>query len=248
MDAASIEDDFRRYFNYTLGRDRHNESPGYLYEALVLTLRDRLWERWKNTRYAHERGGGVRRAFYLSMEYLMGRALSNAMLNLGLTDDVTKALHGLGLELEEIAQCEHDAGLGNGGLGRLAACFLDSCATLQLPVIGYGIRYEFGMFRQRIDTGFQVEEPDHWLRDGNPWELERPEYAQRIQFGGRTETSKDGNGSARVRWVGTHDVLAVPYDTPIPGYHNGTVNTLRLWSAAATEEFNLGEFDAGNYP
>ena len=144
-------------------------------------------------------------------------------------------------------ELEHDAGLGNGGLGRLAACFLDSCATLQLPVMGYGIRYEYGMFRQKIEHGHQLEEPDHWLRNGNPWEIERPGYAVRIKFGGRSEFFRGMDGLARMRWVDTQDVLAVPYDMPIPGYRNGTVNTLRLWKAAATEEFNLDEFNAGSY-
>ena len=177
----------------------------------------------------------------------MGRALGNSMLNLGLNDEVKKSFYSMGLDLEEIADCEFDAGLGNGGLGRLAACFLDSCATLQLPVKGYGLRYEYGMFRQHIEAGYQVEEPDHWLRDGNPWELERPEYTQRIKFGGYTEHMIDWKGKQQVRWVETHDVLAVPYDIPIPGYQNGTVNTLRLWKAAATDEFDLDEFNAGSY-
>jgi starch phosphorylase len=153
----------------------------------------------------------------------------------------------MGLALEEVRELEHDAGLGNGGLGRLAACFLDSCATLQLPVMGYGIRYEYGMFRQKIEHGHQLEEPDHWLRNGNPWEIERPGYAVRIKFGGRSEFFRGMDGLARMRWVDTQDVLAVPYDMPIPGYRNGTVNTLRLWKAAATEEFNLDEFNAGSY-
>ncbi|HQC71468.1 MAG TPA: glycogen/starch/alpha-glucan phosphorylase, partial [Candidatus Competibacteraceae bacterium] len=156
MDAKSIAADFRHYFSHTLGRDRHTRHAYYLYEALVLTLRDRLWERWKNTRYACEENGGVRRAYYLSMEFLMGRALSNAMLNLGITEPVSQALYELGLTLEELSECENDAGLGNGGLGRLAACFMDSCATLRLPVAGYGIRYAYGMFRQRIENGYQV--------------------------------------------------------------------------------------------
>jgi starch phosphorylase len=156
-------------------------------------------------------------------------------------------MYDLGIELEEIAENELDAGLGNGGLGRLAACFLDSCATLQLPVLGYGIRYEYGMFRQHIENGNQVEEPDHWLRDGNPWELERPEFTQRVRYGGRTEHYQNHSRKLCVRWVGTHNVLAVPYDVPVPGYRNGTVNTLRLWHAAATDEFDLGEFNAGSY-
>jgi starch phosphorylase len=247
LDPASLGGDFRRYFSHTLGRDKHCRSVHYPYEALAMAIRDRLMERWKSTFYAYYEQD-CRRTHYLSLEFLMGRALSNAMLNLGVTDAVHQALNDLGISLEELAEAERDAGLGNGGLGRLAACFLDSCATLQLPVMGYGIRYEYGMFRQRIENGFQVEEPDHWLRDGNPWELERPEYTRRIHYYGRTEGYADERGQWRVRWVDTHDVFAVPYDIPIPGYRNGTVNTLRLWKAAATDEFNLGEFNAGSYP
>ena len=246
MDTHSLVDDFRRYYTYTLGRDRHCRSAHYAYDALALILRDRLMERWKNTRYAYE-GADCKQAYYMSLEFLMGRALGNAIINLGLDETIPLSLQCLGMEFEELSQVEPDAGLGNGGLGRLAACFLDSCATLQLPVTGYGIRYEFGMFRQEIADGRQVEEPDHWLRNGNPWEVERPEYTQRIRFEGRTEYFREG-GRLRARWVDTHDVLAVPYDYPVPGYRNGTVNTLRLWRAAATEEFDLGEFNAGLYP
>ncbi|MFO1352675.1 MAG: glycogen/starch/alpha-glucan phosphorylase [Gammaproteobacteria bacterium] len=246
MDAAGLSIDFRRYFSHTLGRDKFSTSQHYLYEALALTLRDRLMERWNRTRNAYEERD-CRGACYLSLEFLIGRTLGNAMLNLGITDTIDQLLQDLGLHLEDIAEREHDAGLGNGGLGRLAACFLDSCATLQLPVIGYGIRYDYGMFRQRIDNGYQLEEPDHWLRDGNPWEIERSEFTQRVQFGGRSEHYRDAAGVWRLRWVDTHDVLAVPYDIPIPGFRNGTVNTLRLWSAAATDEFDLGDFNAGSY-
>lgn len=247
LDPDSIAEDFRSYYSHTLGRDKHCLSTHYPYLALVMTLRDRIMERWKNTRYAYEENG-CKRMHYMSLEFLMGRALGNAMLNLGISDETTAGLFKFGLDLEELAEAEHDAGLGNGGLGRLAACFLDSCATLQLPVLGYGIHYEYGMFRQKIEDGFQIEEPDHWLRDGNPWELERPEFTQRVSFGGRTESYKDVDGTTRFRWVDTHDVLAVPYDMPIPGYQNGTVNTLRLWKAEATDEFDLGEFNAGSYP
>ncbi len=247
MDVLSLVNDFRRYYTYSLGRDRHSRSAHYAYQALVLTLRERLMERWKQTRYAYEEAD-CKQAYYLSLEFLMGRALGNAMLNLGLEEDTTLALQCLGMELEELAESEHDAGLGNGGLGRLAACFLDSCATLRLPVTGYGIRYDYGMFRQQIVEGEQVEYPDHWLRDGNPWEIERPEYTQRVAFGGRTEYHRDAAGRLAVRWVDTNDVLAIPYDVPIPGYQNNTVNTLRLWKAAATDEFDLGEFNAGLYP
>ncbi|MCF6281629.1 MAG: glycogen/starch/alpha-glucan phosphorylase [Candidatus Polarisedimenticolaceae bacterium] len=245
MSATDIVNDSMRYFRYTLGQDRQCKSAHYHYKALAISLRDRLVERWKATHNACE-AADCKHTYYLSLEFLMGRALSNCMLNLGLDDEVTTALHQLGVELEEISEQEADAGLGNGGLGRLAACFLDSCATLQLPVTGYGLRYEYGMFRQSISNGEQIEEPDHWLRDGNPWEIERPEFTQRIKFGGHTEVYH--NGESRVRWIDTSDVLAVPYDIPIPGFKNGTVNTLRLWKADATDVFDLGEFNAGSYP
>ncbi|MBW9257075.1 MAG: glycogen/starch/alpha-glucan phosphorylase [Candidatus Thiodiazotropha sp. (ex. Lucinisca nassula)] len=241
MDSEAISFDFRRYFAHTLGRDDHCTSSHYPYKALALTVRDRLIERWKLTR-SHYEESDCKRTFYLSLEFLMGRTLSNAILNLDISKEVDQAFMELGINLDHIRESEPDAGLGNGGLGRLAACFLDSCATLQLPVRGYGLRYEYGMFRQHIANGQQIEDPDHWLRDGNPWELERPEYTQQIKFCGRTE-----HINGRVRWVDTQDVLAVPYDLPVPGYRNGTVNTLRLWKAAATDEFNLEEFNAGSY-
>ena len=246
LDQAAIATDFKHYFAHTLGRDGNCRSTHYPYKALAMSVRDRLMERWKRTQEAYD-ASQCKRTYYLSLEFLMGRSLGNAMLNIGITDAATRALFDLGLELEEIAEAEPDAGLGNGGLGRLAACFLDSCATLQYPVKGYGIRYEYGMFRQHIVDGRQIEEPDHWLRDGNPWEMERPEYKQRVAFGGRTEFYQDELGVRRARWVDTRDVLAVPYDTPIPGFRNGTVNTLRLWQASATDEFDLEEFNAGSY-
>lgn len=246
MDADALVTDICRHFGYSLGRDEYCHSSHYPYQALVLALRDRLMERWKRTRHAYEEQG-AKHAYYLSLEFLMGRTLNNALLNLGVGESTDAALQRLGLEIEELIDTEHDAGLGNGGLGRLAACFLDSCATLQLPVMGYGIRYEYGMFRQRIENSRQVEEPDHWLREGNPWELERPEHTRRIRYYGRTDFYRDANGKKRARWVDSHDVLAVPFDVPVPGYRNDTVNVLRLWSAAATDEFDLGEFNAGSY-
>ncbi|MBF0168088.1 MAG: glycogen/starch/alpha-glucan phosphorylase [Alphaproteobacteria bacterium] len=247
MDDEALALDVRRYFGSLLGRDKHCRSSHYPYRAFVLAVRDRLMERYKRTRNAYERAD-AKHAYYLSLEFLMGRSLSNALLNLGLGTVSEVTMKRLGLDLEELIDNEQDAGLGNGGLGRLAACFLDSCATLSLPVMGYGIRYEYGMFRQNIENGRQVEEPDHWLRDGNPWELERPEHTRRVQYYGRTEHYRDPNGCLYVRWVDSKDVLAVPYDVLVPGYRNGTVNMLRLWSAAATDEFDLGEFNAGSYP
>lgn len=246
MNADSLTRDIRHYYANNLGRDRNCRLSYYAYEAVALSIRDRLMERWKNTRHAYQESD-CRRTYYLSLEFLMGRAMGNAVLNLGLDEQLKEALSRVCLEYEDLVQIEHDAGLGNGGLGRLAACFLDSCATLQLPVQGYGIRYEYGMFRQRISNGYQVEEPDHWLAMANRWEVERRENTQRIKFGGRSEHYHDDSGRLRARWVDSQDVQAVPYDVPIPGYQNGTVNTLRLWRAEATEEFDLGEFNSGDY-
>lgn len=244
-DAESLGDDFQHYLSYYLGRFQ-GCPPVYLYQALAYTLRDRLMVNWRNT-WIDYMQPGKRRAYYMSLEFLIGRSLGNNLLNMALTDNTKQALLNYCTDLEEVAAQEPDAGLGNGGLGRLAACFMDSCASLRLPVVGYGIRYEYGMFRQRVENGYQVEDPDHWLRDGHPWELERAEYTQRVQFGGRTEHYTDDLGRKRVRWVNTEDVLAIPFDLPIAGYHNNTVNTLRLWKATATDEFNLDEFNAGSY-
>ena len=246
MNANGLEEDFCRYFNHTLGWDKAIVSAHHVYSSCALVLRDRLVERWRRTQRAYDESG-CKQAYYLSLEFLMGRALGNALLNLELTGAGVEAMRNLGLDMEEVRELESDAGLGNGGLGRLAACFLDSCATLQLPVTGYGIRYEYGMFRQKIEQGRQVEEPDHWLRNGNPWEIERPEFAVRIKFGGRSDFYTDTDGDLRARWIDTQDVVAVTYDMPIPGYRNDTVNTLRLWKATATEEFDLEEFNAGSY-
>lgn len=246
MDEKSIEQDFKSYYGNHLAQDKGCASGHYLYTSLALTLRDRLFERMKATKMAYSESK-CKQTYYLSMEFLMGRAMGNAALNLGLAETVTKAMVDLGLDFEELTELEHDAGLGNGGLGRLAACFIDSCATLQLPVTGYGIRYEYGMFQQSIENGNQMESPDHWLRDGNPWELERPEYTQRIKFGGHTEFRKNAGGDMTVQWLDSNDILAVPYDLPIPGYQNGTVNKLRLWKSEATDEFNLEDFNAGSY-
>ena len=245
-DSNSLVQDFQRYFTHTLGRDSYRNPPHYEFMAIAMTLRDHLMAASNNTRHHYEKLDS-RRVCYLSMEYLLGRSLRNAALNLDLDKELATALEHLGLADEDINGQEHDAGLGNGGLGRLAACFLDSCATLGLPVIGYGIRYQYGMFRQNLHDGHQVEEPDPWLRGGHPWEIERSEYEQAVQFGGNSEHYVDHFGRNHVRWVNTHDVLAVPFDVPIPGYHNGTVNTLRLWSAIAHDEFDLDEFNAGSY-
>ena len=246
MTADALFADLNHYFSRSLGRRTVRRRSPFLYEALVYATRDRLMERWNRTNIEVETTGG-RRAYYLSMEYLMGRLLRNALLSLDLGQEAAQALDRIGMDLENLVDTEHDTGLGNGGLGRLAACFLDSCATLGLPVMGYGLRYHYGMFRQRIENGHQVEEPDAWLRDGFPWEIRRPDLARVIRFGGHTTHEKNTDGVTRHGLADTHDVLAVPYDIPIPGYHNDVVNTLRLWSAAATDEFDLEEFNAGGY-
>ncbi len=246
MTADAILSDFTHYFGRLLGRRTIQVDSPFLYQAVVYAARDRLMERWNKTRNIVE-AADKRRVAYLSLEFLMGRLLRNALLNLGIEKETTEALERIGLDLEDVCERERDTGLGNGGLGRLAACFLDSCATLALPVIGYGIRYQYGMFHQRLHNGYQVEEADSWLREGFPWEIERIEYAQTIRFGGRSDVQIDANGKTRHVWVDTHDVLAIPYDIPIPGFENDVVNTLRLWSAAARDEFDLEEFNAGSY-
>ncbi len=244
-DSRSLSEGFHRYLRNHLGHFL-GCVPFYLYEAMSLTVRDRIMAQWSTTWQRHKQPG-VRKAYYMSLEFLIGRALGNHLLNLDIETNTREALQNFSVELEDLMAEEPDAGLGNGGLGRLAACFMDSCATLQLPVIGYGIRYEYGMFRQHIEEGYQIEEPDHWLRDGNPWEIARPEYEQVIHFGGRTEHSRDAAGIHRVRWLDTNDVIAIPYDVPVSGYRNQTINTLRLWKATATKVFNLDDFNAGSY-
>tara|TARA_R110000868_G_scaffold4278_5_gene27125 strand:- start:48309 stop:50831 length:2523 start_codon:yes stop_codon:yes gene_type:complete len=247
MNVTDIEEDFVNYLYNMLGRNLASE-PDYHYKALAYAVRDRVMKLWKQT-WAGYHQEKSKKAYYLSMEFLIGRSLSNNMLNLGIEDKVDLAIYKLGLALEHIEDAEADAGLGNGGLGRLAACFMDSCATLRLPVMGYGLRYEYGMFKQLIQNGQQIEAPDHWLGyDSYPWEFQRREYTRVIRFGGVSRPYRDHQtGRLTVRWEDTEEVLAVPYDVPIPGYKNNTVNTLRLWSAQATEIFNFSEFNRGSY-
>ncbi|MEL7312097.1 MAG: glycogen/starch/alpha-glucan phosphorylase [Pseudomonadota bacterium] len=246
MNAEAILKDFSHYFARTFGQHELDDNGAFAYRSLVYAVRDRVMQAWASTR-EHQREADVRKTCYLSLEFLMGRLMNNALLSIDIEDEAREAMSRLGIDLELLLDNEQDAGLGNGGLGRLAACFLDSCATLALPVTGYGIRYRYGMFHQQIHDGFQIEEPDQWLTDGFPWEIRRREYAQTIHFGGRTESYRDANGRLAFRWVDTQDVVAVPYDVPVPGYRNEVVNTLRLWSAVATDEFDLGEFNAGSY-
>ena len=242
----TIIESFRRHLTLSLGKRPGKSSELDLYQALALSIRDLIMERWIATRDAYDEKQ-PRTVNYISLEFLMGRTLGNALINLDVCDAVEAAMKELGIKLSALRDEEVDAGLGNGGLGRLAACFLDSMATLELPAFGYGIRYDYGIFRQIIQNGYQVEEPDNWLSRGNPWELRRPELARPIQFGGRVEPYGNSRNPNRRRWVDTQEVLAMPYDTPIPGYKNNTVNTLRLWSAESQCGFNLSKFNQGDY-
>lgn len=242
-DVAAFKRSVATKLMYAVGKDPVAASQDDWLAATALAVRDQLVERWMATTrasYAQD----VKRVYYLSMEFLIGRTFTNALLAVDLYDTVKAALADFDIDVSALAEREPDAALGNGGLGRLAACFLDSMATLGVPGMGYGIRYEYGMFRQRIIDGQQVETPDYWLTRGNPWEFQRPEVKYRVRFGGHVE-GRQAYGTAK--WVGTHDVLAIAYDTIIPGYGTQATNTLRLWSARATEEIDLSAFNRGNY-
>jgi glycogen phosphorylase len=247
MDAASLETGILSHLEFTLGElPKHVDSDWEPYLAVALAVRDRLMERWIRTQdayYEHD----AKRVYYMSLEFLMGRTLGNSLINLGLLEECKKAASDLGFDFEALREAEWDAGLGNGGLGRLAACFLDSLATLELPSYGYGLRYDYGIFHQRIVDGAQVETPDGWLRYGNPWEIARTGDGFTVKLYGRVHQFVNSGGRLTTEWVDTQDVLAIPYDTPVPGYRNATVNTLRLWSARATEEFDLRYFNEGDY-
>jgi len=231
---------------YNLAKDKYTATLYDDFLATSIAVRDRIVERWMVTqqRYHDE---NRKRVYYFSMEFLIGRLLGTNIINLGLEKETREALKDLGFDMDAIAENEQDAGLGNGGLGRLAACFLDSMATLGIPAHGYGIRFEYGIFNQKIINGYQVEFPDEWLRLGNPWEFQRPEYNVKVRFYGHTYTAEDSDGRMTTHWVDTDDVLATPYDVPVPGYKNDIVNTLRLWSARSSEEFHLSYFNDGDY-
>ena len=246
MDAASIKHSLANRMIYTVGKDNFTATERDWFRAVAYMVRDRLTERWMETMRSYYRND-TKRVYYLSMEFLIGRTLLNSILNLGFYDEAKQVLQELGMDIEEVADLEFDAALGNGGLGRLAACFLDSLATLRLPGYGYGIRYEYGMFRQAIEKGAQVEHPDNWLRYGNPWEFARPEVLFPIKFFGQVVEYRDDDGSVRHHWVDAEEVMAMAYDTPIPGYDVDTVNNMRLWSAKATRDFDLKYFNEGNY-
>ena len=231
---------------YTRGSSIQTASAGDAYAALAYTVRDYLMDRFRETANAHYENN-PKFVYYLSAEYLMGRQLTQNMLYTGTQELARAALDEYGLDLDRLVKLDVEPGLGNGGLGRLAACFLDSLATLDIPCVGYGIRYEFGIFRQSFEDGWQVESPDAWLHNGNPWEFPQPDDVVEVHFGGRTEHYTDEDGQDRARWVPVQKVLGQPYHTLVPGYETGTVNMLRLWRARASEEFDFQLFDVGDY-
>ena len=243
--SSAIERDFAEHLKYTQDADVFHTTMEGRYEALALTIRDRIIHQWDISRKEQAKAK-AKRVYYLSLEFLMGRAMTNNITNMGLENEVTKALKDLGYTYEEIADVEPDAGLGNGGLGRLAACFLDSLATLEIPSFGYGIRYNYGIFRQQIRNGYQMEQPDNWLRYGNPWEIPRTDLCYTVNFGGRVDVIRE-NGKDYYKWVDTDKVLGMAYDMPIIGFGGKTVNTLRLWSAKAVEDFSFEQFNEGDY-
>jgi len=229
-----------------LAKDPRHATSYDRFLCVAYSVIDHVVERWVTTQELYHREN-PKRVYYLSMEFLLGRTLENTLLNLGLYDTAKAALTELGVELADLLEEEADPGLGNGGLGRLAACFMDSLATLGIPAHGYGLRYEYGLFEQKIEQGRQVEAPDHWLARPNPWEVARPELTHRVRFGGRTERRAGSDGKVRTEWVDTEDVFASPFDTPVPGYDTETTNTLRLWSARATKGFDFACFDSGDH-
>ena len=249
-EKSSIVEDLKKDFmhnrRYALAKDIYTATDHDNYKSIALAIRDRLIEKWILTqqRYHDE---NCKRVYYLSLEFLPGRFLENNIINLGIEKEAETALNELGCSIHDLYEKEPDPGLGNGGLGRLAACFLDSMATLGIPATGYGIRYDYGIFKQKILNGFQVEVPDEWLTLGNPWEFERPEFTIKVSFYGKTAHRVDKDGKFTSDWIDTKDVLAMAHDTPIPGYRNGVVNNLRLWSARSSAEFELDYFNDGDY-
>ncbi len=244
MTVEAFKHAFLDNLYYLQGKDRSSATREDYFKALAYTVRDRMIHRWLATRRTHERSRVV---YYLSAEYLLGRQLANNLLNENLTDIAHQALAELGLDLADFYELEAEPGLGNGGLGRLAACFLDSLATLNIPAVGYGIRYEYGIFRQKFVDGWQVEEPDHWLANANPWEFAHLDQRVQVGFGGHVESWTDSSGKYRARWKPARTVYGVPYNTMVPGYGTDNVNTLRLWGAQASEAFDLQLFNAGDY-
>ncbi len=246
MSVEALAQSFLDNLIFVQGRSTERATVNDLYMALAHTVRDRLVERWIQT-VKNYQAQDVRLVCYLSAEYLTGPHLANNLINLGIYDETEQAMKQLGISLNTLIEQEEEPGLGNGGLGRLASCFMDSLATLDIPAIGYGIRYEYGIFDQQIRDGWQVESTDKWLRLGNPWALERPEDAFEVKLGGRTEKHTDAKGRVRVEWIPQKLVRGVPHDTPILGYKTNTANTMRLWAAQAVESFDFETFNQGDF-
>jgi starch phosphorylase len=246
LGADALAQSFLDNLFFVQGRSVERATVNDLYLALAHTVRDRILERWIST-LKNFQAQDVRVVCYLSAEFLTGPHLANNLINLGIYDETEQAMRQLGIDLKVLIEQEEEPGLGNGGLGRLASCFMDSLATLDIPAIGYGIRYEYGIFDQQIRDGWQVESTDNWLRLGNPWALERPEDGFEVKLGGRTETHTDAEGRSRVKWIPNKVVRGVPYDTPILGYRTNTVNTMRLWAAQAVVSFDFETFNQGDY-
>jgi len=246
LNLSSVKQSMTNHLIFSVGKDTITATHRDWFFALAKVVRERLIERWMGTMRRYYRND-AKRVYYLSMEFLIGRSLMNSVLNIGFLDEVRQACIEEGIDLGRITELEFDAALGNGGLGRLAACFLDSMATIGLPGYGMGIRYEYGMFNQKIENGCQIEYPDNWLRYGNPWEFPRPEVLYPVKFYGRAVQYADEHGNLHHHWIDTEDVMAMAYDTPTPGYGINTVNNMRLWSAKASRDFDLKHFNEGNY-
>ena len=244
-DVEALRHSLTNHLTYNLAKDMYSATQRDKFQAIALSVRELISERWIRTQQRYY-DVDAKRVYYLSLEFLLGRLLQNYAINLGLADEYSKSVSALGITYEDAIELEWDAGLGNGGLGRLAACYLDSLATLRLPGYGYGIRYEYGIFLQRIKDGFQVEAADNWLRYGNPWEFPRPELLYLVRFGGKVDDTV-GSGKFGTKWIGGDEVMAMAYDYPVPGFGNDTVNTLRLWEAKSVREFNLEFFNSGDY-
>jgi len=244
-DQRSIQRSIVNHVEYTLARTRFNFDDFGAYQASAYSLRDRLIEAWNDTNQYHTTKD-VKRVYYFSLEFLMGRMMQNMLVNIDMEDKYKSALMDVGYDLEKIYEEETDAALGNGGLGRLAACFLDSMATLDLPAWGYGIRYDYGIFKQKICDGRQVEVPDFWLKNGNPWEIERADIVYPVRFYGRVRKYHEG-GVERAVWEDGQVVIAQAYDTPVPGYNTYNTNNLRLWRSRPCNEFNFDSFNSGDY-
>lgn len=246
LNKESLREDIKLHLRHTLAKDEFSKTPWDEYRSVVLTLIDRLHDKWIKTQQ-HYHNSGVKRVYYLSMEYLIGRLLDNMVVNLDVQQEVADAIADLGLDYDILRNAEWDAGLGNGGLGRLAACFLDSMATLGVPATGYGLRYDYGIFYQKIKNGYQIEKPDLWLRYGNPWDIVRPNIQYPVDFYGYQHMAPKSGGGINYDWENTEKVLAVAYDTMIPGYNNNIVNNLRLWKAESDTALDLHSFNQGQY-